>query len=159
MKEAICFRRAARRIHQSIDDGINEAIKTRNKAYGTDNADLRFEYHQRFVVIEHLFVSFDGDMTKVRWGLLELIGAGSNTIASLMVHALYHLSRKPQLEQQLRDEIKKSMPRVWDGAWTVWPLFPHVSCGMRFLDAFIRESMFLTPTSSLISQLENNKSY
>lgn len=85
-----------------------------------------------------MLASVDGDTMKARWLLLEFVGAGSDTIASLLVHTLYHLARRPGLEQNLRNEIKLRMPSG-----------RKLLSRMEFLDSLIKESMFFNPSAQL----------
>lgn len=117
-----------------MDAGINEAITARDEARKRDDVASLHEYSDRFGVIDHMLHAFQGDRTKLRWALLELIGAGTDTTASLMVHALYHLSRRPSVWKDLKREVEQILndrkPIVDDFT------------SMPYLDAIIKESRF-----------------
>lgn len=129
-KEAICFPRAARRIHEAIDAGIKCAVVARDEA---TSPDLQRKYQDRFGVIEHLLKSFGDDKIKVRWEVLELIGAGTDTTASLMIHILYNLSRRLELWDRLQQEIGRLNGRK--------PKYEDLEA-LSLLNAIIKESKF-----------------
>lgn len=120
-----------------IDDGIDEAIVERHMARRrSEDATYVDAYKRRFYVIDHLLDSFMDDKKKVRWAILELLGAGIDTTASLMVHAIYHLSRQPQLWKELEEEIGRLDGKMPD---------EEALRSMDLLDALIKESTFVCP--------------
>lgn len=85
----------------------------------------------RFGFIEHLLQVMGHDPVKVRWEILELIGAGTDTTASLLVHALYELARHPGDWWALKNEVAELNGRK--------PTEAEMQ-DMRILNAVINES-------------------
>lgn len=108
VKEAICFPRAARRIHHVIDDGIEEAVMARSTAERLGGKAWE-QYKSRYGFIQHLLERFENNKSQVRWEILEIIGAGTDTTASLLVHTLYHLSRQSDLWKALWREVEEEL--------------------------------------------------
>lgn len=126
-----------------IDERIDEAIAERKVARESDDVASLDAYKRRFYVLDLLLDSFQNDGIKVRWAVLELLSAGIDTTASLMVHVVYHLGRHPDVCKKVTDEIDTKLegekPKA-DDLQSVNKL--------KVLDAVIKESTFIQMPSS-----------
>lgn len=77
-----------------------------------------------------------------------MILAGSDTTASTMVFAFYHLAREPEYQERINDEIRKQMTGEFDFQLAEFT-YKKLE-GLQFLNAFINETLRLhhpLPTS------------
>lgn len=135
--EWFSFNSATYKIHAVIDDAVEKALKMREiaqrESHGDKSSAQWQEYLDRFRFIENLYANLGHNPIKVRWEILELIAAGTDTTASLLTHALYELCRHPEEWNLLRDEIISTVGI--DGM----PTETHLK-EMKWLNAVIKES-------------------
>ncbi|KAI1338195.1 cytochrome P450 monooxygenase-like protein [Xylariaceae sp. FL0016] len=70
-----------------------------------------------------------------------LIIAGSDTVASTLIHSFYHLARDPSLVRRIRQELNANFIQN-DGSFSIQKL-QH----LEYLNAFIQETLRMHPTN------------